>query len=177
MKIEEHLRKSSEDVPEPFAGHEERFELRLKKARQQNTIRPLRQWLRVAAAAAVLLAIGWVVVSNAWHTRHHAASIHDMRHPEVEAAEAYYKQFANIDFGQLNASDQRIQEFLREMNVLETEYKRLESLLAENFNNERVAKAMVENFQFRLKLMEQLRKYIEIQNQFNQQSHEQQLAS
>lgn len=177
---EEELKRAMSDQSEPFPGHEERFEMRLMQAQKPKgrTI-TLPRWPWMAAAAAVVVGLIVTLVTSEIHKANHMAddSLKDLHIPEIAAAETYYKKYATVDFNSLNTNDPRIQQFAREMKRLEDEYAKLSQLLAQNYNNERIAQAMVENFQFRLKIMEQLRKYIEIQNQLKNPNNEQQIAS
>jgi uncharacterized protein YhaN len=182
-KFEEHikqaLKRSDEFHDEPLPGHEERFEMRLLKQGEQRKLRRLPRWsLIITTAAAVVVFIVAIVISEVKKTNDMAekARLSDVS-PELAAVEDFYNEKLHIDVEQLNKGDQNIKRFLSDISKLESEYKRLEENLSKNFNNERIAQAMVNNYKYRLQLMEQLQKYIEIQNKINTQNNEQKLSS
>jgi hypothetical protein len=55
---------------------------------------------------------------------------------------------------------------------LEKESRKLDSLLLLNINNEKIVQGLIDNYQYRLRVIEQLKKYIEIKNQLKKTGHE-----
>lgn len=167
------------DGHEPLPGHEERFEMRLLQASDQRKIRRFPRWpvLTFAAACVAGLIISIVVV-EVRKTNEQAAQVRlsDVS-GEMALTEAYYNDRLQSEMQGLNTSDKNIRKFLDDVKKLEEEYKMLEATLAKNVHDERIAQAMVNNYKFRLKLMEQLQKYIEIQNKFNSNEQEEKLSS
>lgn len=159
---------------EPSAGHEERFEQRLLQHERRETRRLVPYWVWIGSAAAVL--IGFIVTIAISETKKQneraAESQAEPIIPEVEAARAYYAQHAISESEVNQHADDAIKRMMSEMRRLEEEYKKLDSLLANNYSNERLVNAMVENYQFRLRIAEQLRKYIELKNRTFTPQHE-----
>ncbi len=164
---------------EPIPGHEERFEMRLMNVLDKKRIHRIPRWPWLTLAAALIIGvILTIVVSEMKKTNHMAEETEKQnRPPELAAAEDFFKSRITMDMSKLNTSDPYVQRFVSDMKVLEEEYAKLEQVLASNFNNEKVAGAMVNNYKFRLKLMERLQKYIEIQNQINNEKNDSQHAS
>ncbi|MBL0314292.1 MAG: hypothetical protein IPP69_00450 [Flavobacteriales bacterium] len=180
--IENRIRKAFENANEDqelIPGHEERFEMKLLRMRAAKAERRIPRWPWIALAAAVVAGfIVAITISEVKKTNDYAERVRlsDVS-MEMAAAEQFYHERLKMDVSQLNTTDDNIKRFLDDLKKLETEYAMLEEQLAKNFSNQRVADAMVNNYRFRLKLMEQLQKYIEIQNKFNIQSHEEKLSS
>lgn len=183
-KFEDRIRKALQEEENsaaylPPEGHEERFELRLLRQRAGRPEKRISMLPWVALAAAVVAGfIVAIVVSEIRKTNDYAekARLSDIS-GEMAAVEEFYTEKLQVDLSKLNGSDPNIRRFLNDITRLEEEYKMLESTLGKNFTNEKVVQAMVSNYKYRLRLMEQLQKYIEIQNQINLQNHEQKQSS
>ncbi len=181
-RFEEELEKalrSAENNVEPLPGHEERFEMRLLHRQEDKKIRRMPRWPWIAlAAACVAGAIVAISIREINFTNEVADS---MKLSEVSTdmaeVEQFYNQRIQVDFSTLNQGDARIKRFMEDMKNLEEEYASLEKELARNYSNERVVKAMITNYQCRLRIMEHLQKYIEIQNELSKTNHEKQPIS
>lgn len=164
---------------EPALGHEYRFERRLHELRELRKVKRIPRWSYIAlAAAAVISLIISIVVIETKKTNDIAEKIRlsDVS-GEMAAVEGYYHGRLQMNLNERNSTDLNIQRFMSDVKKLEDEYQMLEKTLAKNFRNERIALAMVNNYRYRLQLMEQLQKYIEIQNKINIQDHEEKLSS
>jgi hypothetical protein len=51
-----------------------------------------------------------------------------------------------------------------QLETLDKEYQNLRLVLQQNFGNQRVIDAMINNYQMRIRIMEQMKKYQEIKN-------------
>jgi len=161
-------------VSEPLPGHEERFEMRLLRQREQVKVRRLPGWPMITLAAASIVGIIiTIVVLETKKTNDIAATarLSDVS-TEMAAVEHYYNERLQHEYSDVNSADENVQRFMQDVKRLEEEYKRLEAALSKNFNNEHIAEAMVNNYKYRLRIMEQLQKYIEIQNDLNTNNHE-----
>jgi hypothetical protein len=164
---------------EPIPGHEERFEMRLMTARENKQIRRIPRWPWLTLAAALVIGVILTVVVSEMKKSNDMAdeSVKPEMPPELAAAQDFFKSRITMDISKLNSDDVYVKRFAADMKVLEDEYRKLELVLASNLNNEKVAEAMVNNYKFRLSLMERLQKYIEIQNQINHEKNDSQNAS
>lgn len=181
-RFEEELEKalrSAETTSEPLPGHEERFEMRLMRQREEKKIRRLPRWPWIALAAACVA--GAIIAISVREIRSSNDLADTMKlsdvSPDMAEVEQFYNQRIQVDFSALNQGDARIKRFMDDMKKLEDEYASLEKELARNYSNERVVKAMITNYQCRLRIMEHLQKYIEIQNELSKSNHEQQPIS
>jgi mannitol-specific phosphotransferase system IIBC component len=183
-KFENQLKKALKDAADadshdPVPGHEERFEMRLLHQRDNRKMRRIPKWPVLAIAAACVAGfIVSIVVMEVRKTNEHAEQLRlsDVS-GEMALTEAYYNDRLQSEMKGLNTSDRNIRKFMDDAKKLEEEYKMLEATLAKNVHDERIAQAMVNNYKFRLKLMEQLQKYIEIQNKFNSNDQVEKLSS
>lgn len=160
---------------EPFPGHEERFEMRLLKGKEDKKIRQLPRWPWLALAAACIAgAIVFVAVREVKETNEIAriTKLSDVSKDMAEV-EQFYHQRLNIDYSKMNTADARIQRFLTDIKKLEEEYASLENQLTKNYNNERLINAMIDNYQYRLRIMEHMQKYIELENELNNTNNDQ----
>ena len=181
-RFEEELEKvlgSSESTSEPLPGHEERFEMRLLRQKEEHKLRRMPRWPWIALAAACIAgAIVTISIREIGKSNEVAESMKLSEvSPDMAEVEQFYNQRIQVDFSALNQGDARIKRFMDDMKKLEEEYASLEKELARNYSNERVVKAMITNYQCRLRIMEHLQKYIEIQNELSTSNHEEQPIS
>lgn len=171
--LEDILRKSLEQsqVEWPEEGHEARFAARLQEQKKSKTKVFNLSWVKYAAAA-VAVGIGLVIAFYPEKQYPPVAQAEEVVHPAVERAEEFYASRANLDWSHVDQSDEQIKGFLSSMKQLEKESKRLDSLLMLNINNERIVQGLIDNYQYRLRVIEQLKKYIEIKNQLKKEGHE-----
>jgi glutaredoxin-related protein len=178
-KIKSSLQQYAKDhSPEPLPGHEERFEMALLKLKENKQVKRMPRWPWIAlAAASVAAIIVAIVVKEVKVTNEYAdkVKLSDVS-GEMAAVEEYYHDRLQMDYSNMNSSDANVKRFLADIKRMEDEYKMLEETLAKNFRNEKVTQAMVNNYKIRLRLMEQMQKYIEIQNQINTQNNEKQAS-
>lgn len=183
-KFENHLKNAlknadSADGHEPLPGHEERFEMLLLQQQKNKKIRRIPRWpvLTIAAAAITGFIISIVVMEiKKTNDTAEKTRLSDVS-GEMALLEEYYHERLQGGLEGVNTTDKNIRKFMDDVKALEDEYKMLEETLAKNFHDERIAQAMVNNYKFRLKLMEQLQKYIEIQNKINTNDQEEKLSS
>jgi hypothetical protein len=154
------------NVQEPLPGHEERFDMRLMRKSQSSSKGKVisNWWIGVAAA----IAIGVIVVIA---TREVRQADDLMALNKVEAIEevmvmdSLYKAKVGARMPVIPEQDMYTARILKEVQRLETEYKKMEQNLATGADPERITNEMVKNYQFRIRLIEQLRQYLMIKEQ------------
>ncbi len=142
-----------------FEGHQERFNKRLYEENGRGRIISLKTWLAVAASAILGLGV-WIFMENSGSVI--AQKMPDSPAPEVAYASEYFHQNVPIDVTRMDYQDETVTRFLQQLQELESEYKRLDSLYRVNISNELLIKGMVENFQYRLTIMQKIKSYIEV---------------
>jgi hypothetical protein len=171
--LEDILRKSLEQsqVEWPEEGHEARFAARLQEQNKSKGKILKLSWVKYAAAAAVV-GIGLTIAFYPEKQYPPVAQTEEIVHPAVEKAEEFYASRANLDWSHVDQSDEQVKQFVSSMKLLEQEGHRLDSLLMYNINNEKLVQGLIDNYQYRLRVIEQLKKYIEIKNQLKKTGHE-----
>ena len=175
--VEELMRQAFDEMPiePPTDGHEDRFKARLQGQKQTRVFSLA--WAKYAAAAVV---IGLGVFFFTRNTNVDPPVVADAKatedstivHPAVEKAEEFYASRAHLDWSKVDQNDEQVKAFLQSMHTLEQESKRLDSLLMLNINNEKLIEGLIDNYQYRLRVIEQLKKYIELKNSVNLPQHE-----
>ncbi|MFZ4783976.1 MAG: hypothetical protein ACOYLH_00775 [Flavobacteriales bacterium] len=175
--VEELMRQAFEEMPiePPIDGHEERFKSRLQSKKQTRIVSLA--WVKYAAAAVVVgLGVFFFTQNKPLYppvvANTNAQQDSSIVHPAVEKAEEFYASRAHLDWSKVDQNDQQVKDFLQSMHTLEQESKRLDSLLMLNINNEKLIEGLIDNYQYRLRVIEQLKKYIELKNRLNLPHHE-----
>lgn len=176
----DHLFKNLEgsfNVEETPKGHQHRF---LDKLNEQNNSKeiekqsdfPLRKLLAIAAVFAVIVTIGSLFVN----TEASAADLASVS-PEMEQTQSFFTSTINKELKTLNdfkspESKYLVQDALKQMDILEKKYELLKSDLVESGNDKRVVYAMIQNFQNRINLLEQVIETIEEVKNLNTNKNE-----
>jgi hypothetical protein len=133
---------------------------------------PVRKLLAIAAVFAVIVTIGSLFV-NTEATAADLASVS----PEMEQTQSFFTSTINRELKTLtdfNNPDSKylVQDALKQMDILEKKYKLLKTDLVESGNDKRVVYAMIQNFQNRIILLEQVIEKIEEVKNLNIQKNE-----
>lgn len=149
-----HLLMHAEEKTPPV-GHEARFQQKLKQLQRPKN----RKWIIqisifAAAAAAVIL----ILVVNGIHTDNEdfkKRSLSDVspqtKALEIQMTENIIRREAKVDF-----ENPVLFEQIKVYRALQIEFIQLENDLNLNFGNERLIKAMMDNYQHRLKVLENI---------------------
>ncbi|MEZ4800718.1 MAG: hypothetical protein R2809_13270 [Flavobacteriales bacterium] len=140
-------------------GHEFRFEQRLNQAMKQKRSSKIQ---KIWWAAAVFIAIAITV----WTVRPvgNVIAENEVELPkEVGKVAVYFsEQVKLMNVNVTVGNDEVINHFVKELTRLENEYNKLNELYKNQPNNSNLIDGMIENFEFRLKIMQQLKSYLEI---------------
>jgi hypothetical protein len=157
---------------EPLPGHEERFEMRLLAIEQKHKLRtwPSTWWIGAAAAAAigVIVFIAFREVSQADEL---LALNRADANAQVMAMDSLYQDKLAAKLPPEIDNDKYSERITKEIERLEMSYKILEKTLQDGGEPDRIIEEMVKNYQFRIRLIEQLRQYLIIKKQ-NQDRNE-----
>ncbi len=151
------------DREEPPKGHEERF---LSKLQYRNSERAkgVSWWKPLAVAASVLFAFG-LFLGSATDVFKGGDSLAEVS-PEVSNTERY---FAGVIEQQLNLLEQEdspeaeklVSDAMKQLDQLEDEYSQLKSDLLEGGDQKILLSAIVQNFQMRIDLLEDVMEKLE----------------
>ena len=160
------------DVFESPEGHQKRFMDRLQK--QEQSPRQVFAWKKVisiAAAIAVILTIGPFMLN----TETRAADLASVS-PEMEQTQSFFTTAINNEIQTLKSFDSPeteslIRDALMQIDILEEKYQILMVDLVDSGYDQRVIYAMINNFQKRIDLLENVINTIkEIKNLNNQKN-------
>jgi hypothetical protein len=164
------------DLASPPGGHRERFLNRLEDTGGRNDSRGSSPWWRhlsIAASIALLLAASVFLFRPEPNLQDQVANIS----PEVSETSMY---FAGLVSRQVEALKEMsspetqplIEDTLLQLEKLETDYIRLEQDLVAGGNSKMILSAMIQNFQTRIDLLQEVMKRIEEVKQFKNETHE-----
>ena len=165
------------NVKETPKGHQHRFLDKLNEQSKSIQLEkhnsfPVRKLLAIAAVFAVIVTIGSLFVN----TGAIAADLASVS-PEMEQTQSFFTSTINKELTTLNtfnspASKYLVQDALKQMDILEKKYELLKTDLVESGNDKRVVYAMIQNFQNRIILLEQVIEKIEEVKNLNTQKNE-----
>ena len=153
------------DIEEPSIGHFDRFEARLaKEAKQTKAIQwnPT-TWKWLAVAASVLLLIGfWFGSSTAEPVGMQLAEIS----PEMEETQSFFmasiqKEVDNINLQRNDSNAKIIDDSFTQLKKLEQNYQELTVALEDTSEDKRIIFAMINNFQQRIEVLQNLLEQLE----------------
>lgn len=154
-------------MEEPLEGHQERFRTKLmaqKEEKKRGRIVPL--WLLITAAACfcgAMITITWTSINEDRETFAQQRQLSDVS-PKMNHIESWFTAEIENRKRELDLKDPILTQGLAEMNLLENEYARLSLKLNENFGNEKVVSAMINNYKLRLQILEVVKKHLNFKN-------------
>jgi hypothetical protein len=162
MKSIEDIIRSNKDFfedAEPSEGHLERFNRKLEKRFQTNTIkRSIVPYLLKAAVVTLL-----ITLSSLWTWDHFIRTGSSRMtlgqvSPQYKEVENYYVHQVNMMEGEivnvdLKNNPQQKEMLLKEMKSMDSTYVSLQKELKANPNDERIINAMIEHYQTKLEVM------------------------
>jgi arginine decarboxylase-like protein len=149
------------DFEEPTIGHFDRFQLRLEK--ETNTKRPFfkkptKTFFRTIAVAASFVLIFAVVFAK--NNADKGVELADVS-PKMEETQTYFasvirEEIKKVSKVKTEKNSKIIDDAFARLNTLEDNYKELTFDLKENNNNKQIIFAMINNFQQRIEVLENL---------------------
>lgn len=163
------------DAAEPDVGHFERFQARLNKIDEAPKKKGGTPWYILAVAASVLLIFGYWMGNYNQNSSSQGIELAEVS-PQMEETENFYlatiqKEINEIKSKRTTANQKIIDDAFVQLELLETNYRKLTLELKESNADKRVIYAMITNFQSRLQvlqnLMDQLEEFEELVPQEN----------
>lgn len=152
MNLEEKIKtlEGQFDIEEPSIGHFNRFEARLQNKRKK---KPFNKFYLVASVVLLFVVIGFKLFSEKANT--------NMVTPEFKQTENYFSTVINDELkkvvAQKNADNQQIiSDAFLQMKKLEDNYKQLQKDLKNTQNKKAIIYAMLDNYQQRIKILQNL---------------------
>ena len=160
--LEELFRDLDLDVAEPIEGHQQRFEEKLKgnsnkKIRPSGVIPLWFPWMAVAACFLIAVLLFGNVLNPDLNAQGDLASVS----PEMAETQDFYasvitKELYRLEQEKTPETEAIVQDALKQLEVLETDYNRLKTDLVKSGQDKRVIYAMISNFQKRIDLLNQV---------------------
>jgi hypothetical protein len=153
---------SSFDIAATPPGHKNRFMEKLQNQNKAPIPKNINWWrpLAIAASIAVLIAVGSMSLYN--NQGDELAKLS----PELRETESFFittikAELAVLETYKSPETETIITETLTEIDTLEKQYQELTKDLLASGNDSRVIAAMIDNFQMRITLLEQVKEMIE----------------
>lgn len=150
------------DVAEPTAGHQQRFEEKLrgnsKKNLSSSGVIPLwLPWMTVAACFLLAVIIFGNVYGPGSNNQGELASVS----PEMAETQDFYasvikKELYKLEQEKTPETEAIVLDALKQLEILENDYTRLKTDLVKSGQDQRVIYAMISNFQKRIDLLNQV---------------------
>ena len=164
------------DVASPPKGHRERFEERLESSEGSPDHRKGGSWWRnlsIAASIALLLSASVFLFQKEPSMEAKVAEIS----PEVSETSQYFAGLVTRQIQELQKmgspeTEPMIADALRQLETLEKDYQKLEEDLVAGGNSKFILSAMIQNFQTRIDLLQEVMNRVEEIKQFKNESHE-----
>ncbi|MFM1932272.1 MAG: hypothetical protein RL226_1575 [Bacteroidota bacterium] len=157
--------------PEIPDGHEERFQL---KMRNQEAPKQKKWLLYLVGSAAAVAALILMIVTFSIRSDNEAyekRTLADVS-PQTRAMEKSISTLLDEKEQRIDFSQPELFEQVKLYRQLEVEYTELESALNTNFGNEKVVRAMMDNYRNRLRVLENILLITRLNK-----NHEQQLSN
>ncbi len=166
------------DIAGPPVDHEERFleKLKQQKKKKVNHSGVINLWLPVMSIAATFLVAFLIfqgVFNNPFSTKQELANVS----PEMEQTQNFYAsaikvQLENLQEKKTPETEAVINDALKQLEVLETDYNKLKKDLGKSGQDQRVIYAMISNFQQRIDLLKTVLDKVNTINTLKNNSHE-----
>lgn len=161
------------DIEKTPEGHQKRF---LYKLNNQNnvSVRQLNWWkpLSVAASIAILITVGYFSLLQGKTSTGLASVSPEMKKTQTFFNTAIEKELNTLDTFNGPKVKAMAEDAIKQIKILEDDYKILETDLSESGNDKRVIYAMISNFQKRIDLLQNVIKKIEEVKELNNKTHE-----
>jgi hypothetical protein len=150
------------DVHETPDGHQSRFMERL-NANPQKSTRTNSWWkpLSIAASIVLLVSIAFTMSPTEPEEKGLASISPEMEQTQSFFVSAIHQELETLKSFESEDTKALIDDTLRRLSLLETNYDQLKTDLEESGNDKRVISAMIENFQNRIEILEQVNQTIE----------------
>ena len=155
--------KNQFDIEEPKIGHFERFEAKLKRAtvndvKAQKLIKQRTYYKFIAVAASVVLLFG--VAFNLMKSTNNGFELASVS-PKMEETQDYFNTVLYSELEKINKLKNEentliIEDAFVQLNHLETNYKKMTFDLKETSNSQEIIFAMINNYQQRITVLQNL---------------------
>lgn len=155
--FENYFSETDFDFQEPESGHFERFENKLKASKKSDKL----SWKWLSVAASILLMVGF------WFGKMQQKASIDLADisPKLEEVQGYFvaaihQKTTVLEKNKTLENELIVKQTLSQLEDLEKEYQHLLKELNKQGNQEKIINFMIENYQLRLEILENMLKKI-----------------
>ena len=170
-----HENRQSFDSYEPSEGHFERFEQKLAEFNKKKKSFTLGYVLKAAAVTILVVLSGLWVYDNIGVKTSEGIALSEIS-PEYGEVEMYYTHLVNEKYREINQfqfldSTQKVM-LVHELSEMDSIYENLKQDLTTNPNDERVINAMIQHYQLKVEVMNQILSQLQHAQEINKQKSE-----
>lgn len=167
--------RSEFDSFEPSDGHFERFEQKLKELNKKEKTFTIGYILKAAVVAILVILSGLWVYDNFESRTNNGIALNEIS-PEYGEVEMYYTHLVNQKYSEINQcetldSTQKGM-LMYELGEMDSIYSNLKNDLKTNPNDERVINAMIQHYQLKVEVMNQILQQLQQAQNINKQKSE-----
>ena len=160
------------DSYEPSDGHFDNFNQKLKEFNKKKKSFAIGYLLKAAAVAILVVLSGLWVYENLESRHTNGIALSEIS-PEYGEVEMYYTHLVSQKYGEINQcqsldSTQKIM-LVNELNEMDSIYGNLKKDLTTNPNDQRVINAMIQHYQLKVKVMNQILHQLQQAQDINKQ--------
>jgi uncharacterized membrane protein YhiD involved in acid resistance len=170
MNLEEKIKQLNGqfDFEEPNIGHFNRFESRLKQQSNNPKRKSIKNFALIASVVVLFISIGVISIKN---------NSNNIVNPEFQQTEIYFSQvikeeLKKIDTQKNPENKKIINDAFLQIKKLENDYKTLQKDLINTQNKKPIIYAMLENYQQRINILQNLINTLEQFNQVKKSDYE-----
>lgn len=158
-KFNDFFSKTDFDIKSPHAGHFERFQKKLNSKKTSKSV----SWKWMSVAASIILFIGFWIGSNANKAPYELADVS----PKMQEVQHYFVAAIHQELKEVEASrsletEAVIEHALEELENLEETFQVFVKDLKNKANQKRIIAAMIDNYQQRLQILENVMQQIDL---------------
>ena len=167
--------RQSFDSYEPNDGHFERFEQKLLEFNKEKKSFNLGYLLKAAAVTILVVLSGLWVYDHTGNKTNNGIALSEIS-PEYGEVEMYYTHLVNEKYHEINQfqfmdSTQKVM-LMNELNEMDSIYENLKKDLTTNPNDQRVINAMIQHYQLKVEVMNQILNQLQQAKNINKQKTE-----
>lgn len=166
------------DVADPDSGHRARFIEKLEQANNPTKKSSNNKYWYLNIAAALIICIGVFSISNSINNVETTIVAAEAENPFTDVSNAQFhlegivkRELVKLELERNPTTENLINGALSQLQFLETEQHKLENQLKTNYDK-RIIKALVDNFQYRIQLLENVMQQIEITKEIKIENYE-----
>lgn len=162
------------DSFEPNFGHFDRFEQKLVEFNKKKKTFTIGYMLKAAVVAVLVVLSGLWVYDNVQQRTNRGIALSEIS-PEYGEVEMYYTHLVNQKYGEINQSQLDSTQksiMLKELSEMDSIYENLKKDLSTNPSDKRVINAMIQHYQLKVEVMNQILNQLQQAQNINKQKSE-----